>query len=100
MFETRENPIFRNIQFDPKIWGISFKSLIAAMGILFVGIMLFKSFMGLVGGMAAGVASAVGYYVFAFWNDNRDKIESEGRKTPIKRVVASYVIGSQKIKLK
>jgi hypothetical protein len=100
MSNLKENPIYRNIQFDPRIWGVSYKSLLAAMGILLVGIMLFKSILGLVGGMAAGLASTAGYYSYAFWNDNRDKIESEGRKTPIKRVVASYVIGSQTIKIK
>jgi len=96
----RENPIYRNIQFDPRIWGVSYKSLFASLGVLLVGLMLFKSFLGLVGGMAAGVAAAAGYYAYAFWDDNRDKVESAGRKTPIRRVVAAYSMGTQRIRLK
>ncbi len=96
----RENPVYRNIQFDPRIWGISYKSLFACLGILLVGIMFFKSFLGLAGGLAAGIGSSLGYYAFKFWDDNRDKIETEGKKTPIKAIVAAYSIGTQTLRMK
>jgi len=96
----KENPVFRNIQFDPRIWGVSYKSLFTALGVLLVGLMVFKSFLGLVGGMAAGLASCACYFSYAFWNDNRDKVESEGRKTKIRRVVAAYTMGTQRVLIK
>lgn len=96
----KENPVYRNIQFDPRIWGISYKSLFACLGILLVGIIFFKSIVGLAGGLVAGIGSALGFYAYKFWDDNRDKIETTGKKTPIRSMITSYTTGTQSIRLK
>jgi uncharacterized membrane protein YebE (DUF533 family) len=70
------------------------------MGILMFGIMFFKSFIGLAGGLAAGIGSAVGYYAYKFWDDNRDKIETTGKQTPIRSMITPYTSGSQTIRIK
>lgn len=61
--------------------------------------MVLRSLLGLMGGLIGGVASTGGFYAFSYWNDNRDKIEAAGKKTLIKRIVASFQIGTQKIKI-
>lgn len=96
----KENPVYRNIQFDPRIWGVSYKSLFGALGILLLGIMLLKSMLGLLGGLAAGTGLALGYYAYSYWNDNRDQVESSGKKTPVRSMIAAYSTGTQTVKIR
>jgi len=96
----QENPVYRNIQFDPRIWGVSYKSLFGALGLLMIGIMFFKSLLGLLGGIAAGAGLAIGFYAYSFWNDNRDQVESAGKKTPLRSLIASYTAGTQRVRIR
>ena len=100
MITIFENPVYRNIQYDPKIWGVSYKALFASLFAFLIGVMVFKSMFGIFGGFGIGTAISLVMYLYARLKENRDQIEFLAKSCPIKKRLSSYVMSSQKIRLK
>ena len=93
-----ENPIFRNIQFKPKIWGLCYSNLFGTLGLVAVAIMIFKA-EGIITGFSVGIGLGIISYIYFFWNDNiRDRGNEKGKR--IRKLVVSYEASKWEVKVR
>ncbi|MBN1199213.1 MAG: hypothetical protein JXA23_07665 [Bacteroidales bacterium] len=97
--ELKENPIFRNIQFQPRIWGLSYVHLFGSLGGVFVSLMFFKSFGILVGLVIAVILGGVAYCYF-YWVDNIQDKANQHLKNTIKTKIVSYEPSNWDVRIK
>jgi len=73
------NPVYRNVGYSPRIWGVSYVYLFSTLfGFIFL-ILILKG-LGMVTGFALSVAVSLGMYLYFYWVSNRDPVEYEARK--------------------
>ena len=93
-------PIYRNIQFKPKIWGLDYTHLFATLILFMVAVVFLKSFGLLIGFIGGAVLGGIAYAYF-FYIDNRDPVEAEASKQNIlKNQLTSYTLSHQKVIIK
>ena len=89
-------PIHRNIQHQPRIWGVSFFKLFASLFAMLFSIMGYhylvsRGMAALLFGLGLGAAClGVSYYM-----DNRDPIENSKQYVFIRGLVTSYSLSNQ-----
>lgn len=97
MTTIKENIIYAKVELNPRIFGITFNSLLIAMGVLLGGLilcnMLISGFLSIV----IGIIPFGAFIVYARWHDNLDPIEEAAKKIPFRKVIAAYSMTSQKV---
>jgi len=89
-------PIHRNIQHQPRIWGVSFFKLFASLFAMLFSIIGFhylvtRGMAALLFGLGLGVLClGVSYFI-----DNRDTIEKSNQNAFIRGLVTSYSLSNQ-----
>jgi O-antigen/teichoic acid export membrane protein len=95
--EKHFKPIYRNIQYKPKIWGISYINLFIVLLIMLFSMLFLKGF-GLVVGIVGGAICTVIAYTYFFYKDNRDAVEAAAKEENfLKDSLTSYTISNQTI---
>lgn len=76
--ENIQKRIFRNIQHEPRIWGITFGKVFGTLILSLVLVLLCQSFDagGLITAIVGGGCAAV-CYGLSFWLDNRDTTKKD-----------------------
>lgn len=93
-----ENPIYRNIQYKPKIWGLCYTNLFGTLILVFMAIMIFKT-EGILTGFGVGIALGIISYSYFFWNDNvRDRGNEKGKR--IRKLVVSYEASKWEVRVR
>jgi hypothetical protein len=93
------HPIFRNIGYSPRIWGLSYGHLFTT---LFGG--LFALMLGRAAGILAGfclaVAAVAAMYGFFYWQRNADMVEFAARRCGmIGKNLSPYGISEQRFEI-
>lgn len=65
----KKNIIYRNINFKPRIWGVSYTSLFSSIFIWFITFFILRH-INLLTGFFVSIFIAFICYIFYYWNDN------------------------------
>jgi len=89
-------PIHRNIQHQPRIWGVSFFKLFASLFAMLFSIIGFHYLV--TRGMAAllfGLGLGAAFLGVSYFIDNRDPIENSKQYSFIRRHITSFSLSNQ-----
>jgi hypothetical protein len=95
----KENRVFRNIQYDPRIFGLSYKSLFITL-FSFMFLLMFMKEVGLLTGFMLSLLFSMGIYSLFYWKDNRDEVDAKANRIRIKNTLTCYEPCDQQIILK
>lgn len=88
------NPLYRNVGYSPRIWGVSYIYLFTTL-FGFVFLLLILKSLGLMRGFIISVLACLSLYSYFYWLSNRDQVEYEARR---KRKYRKHLVCYQRSK--
>lgn len=93
-------PIHRNLQHVPKIWGVTYLKLFAALfSVLLVTLVYFTAVARGVMALLAGLGAGLAVYGGSLWLDSRDPLAHNRQSAFIRDALTAYSVSNQTVRI-